>query len=182
MNIHVTNGPYDQCWQRLYENGYHPLPIMPETKKPGVLVNGEWREMVAWQDANRRVIETPQPGAGLSARLGLQRGGAYLVALDWDHDDLAVAAMYEFPSAVQKEGRRGFTSFFVARREISSKDFRVDGKCVVQVLSTGRQTVLPPTVHPDTRKPYIWSGERSLFDTNIENLPELPPSSGASTT
>ena len=52
--------------------------------------------------------------------------------------------------------------------------FRVDGKCVVQILSVGRQTVLPPTVHPDTQKPYYWLDAHSLDSTSLENLPELP--------
>jgi len=87
MDSTMMQGAYDQFWRQLYENGHHPLPIIPGTKKPGVFVNGEWREMVAWQDPNRRVIQTSQTGAGLSVRAGQQRGGAYLVALDWDNED-----------------------------------------------------------------------------------------------
>jgi AAA domain len=41
-------------------------------------------------------------------------------------------------------------------------------------LSVGRQTVLPPTIHPGTGLPYFWSTMRTLLDTNIEALPELP--------
>jgi hypothetical protein len=165
---------YDDCQPKLSANGYFALSIGPGTKAPQVIVNGKFENMVDWTAPGRRMAPLPQPGAGVGVRLGKQRGGAYLVALDWDNEALAIAAMYEFPSAVCKEGRRGFTAFFVAHRGIPSKDFRVDGACVVQVLSTGRQTVLPPSIHPDTNRAYIWSGERTLLDTDIESLPELP--------
>jgi hypothetical protein len=82
--------------------------------------------------------------------------------------------MGRFPSPVCKAGRRGHTAFFVAHAEIPSKDFRVGQKCVVQVLSIGRQTVLPPSVHPDTGQPYFWLDDYSLMNTSLESLPELP--------
>jgi hypothetical protein len=75
MNMHAMAGAYDQYWRLLRDNGYHPLPIIPDTKTPGVLVNGEWRKMVGWQDVNRRVIEMSQPGAGVAVRTGKQRSG-----------------------------------------------------------------------------------------------------------
>ena len=90
--------------------------------------------------------------------------------------------MDAFPSAVCKEGRRGFTSFFVSDHEIPSKDFKVSKKCVVQVLSVGRQTVLPPSVHPDTGRQYVWMTDHTLVNTRIENLPELPPDSALNKT
>jgi hypothetical protein len=170
----ATRSAYDDYQPKLSANGYFALSIGPGTKAPMVIVNGKYENMVDWTAPGRRMAPLPQPGAGVGVRLGKQRGGGYLVALDWDNDTLAIAAMYEFPSAVCKEGRRGFTAFFVAHRAIPSKDFRVDGACVVQVLSTGRQTVLPPSIHPDTNRAYIWSGERTLLDTDIESLPELP--------
>jgi hypothetical protein len=44
----------------------------------------------------------------------------------------------------------------------------------VQVLSDGTQTVLPPSVHPDTKRPYVWAGRFSLYDVRPSDLPELP--------
>jgi hypothetical protein len=171
----IVKSAYDTCRLGLVANGYHPHPIGPGSKKPMVVVSGEYREMHAWQSPDRGLAPSPQPGAGVGVRLGLQRGSTYLVALDWDDDDLALRAMYDFPSAVAKQGAKGNTTFFVAHREIPSKDFRdSNGNCLVQVLSVGRQTVIPPSVHPDTGVPYVWSGERTLLDTNVESLPELP--------
>jgi hypothetical protein len=174
MDSAITSA-YDDYGQKLFENGYHAHPIGPGTKEPQVIVNGQYRNMIGWQSPDRSKAPSPQPGAGVGVRLGLQRNGKYQIGIDWDHDELAIAAMDAFPSAVCKEGRRGFTSFFVSDREIPSKDFKVNGKCVVQVLSVGRQTVLPPSVHPDTGRQYVWMTDHTLVNTRIENLPELPP-------
>lgn len=174
MAIHGATSAYDDHRSTLVENGYAPHPIGPGTKKPMVIVDGEYKEIVAWQLPDRSMAPSPQPGAGVGVRLGLQRSGVYLVALDWDNEDVAIAGMDLLPAAVGKEGQRGYTSFFVSRTEIPSRDFRVNGKCVVQVLSVGRQTVLPPSVHPDTGLPYVWSTVRTLLDTSVESLPELP--------
>jgi hypothetical protein len=45
---------------------------------------------------------------------------------------------------------------------------------LVEVLTTG-QSVLPPTIHPDTKKPYTWLSPRTLFDTPIGELVEITP-------
>jgi hypothetical protein len=171
----IMQNAYDDHRGKLFENGYAPHPIGPGTKKPMVIVEGEYKEMMQWQVPGRTMAPSPQPGAGVGVRLGLQRNGLWLIGIDWDDESVAIAGMDAFPSAVCKEGQRGFTAFLTSQSEISSKDFRVNGKCVVQVLSVGRQTVLPPTIHPDTGRPYFWSSVRTLLDTGLEALPELPP-------
>ena len=55
-----------------------------------------------------------------------------------------------------------------------SRDFIINKATAVQVLSTGRQTVLPPSVHPDTKKPYAWDTEHTLYNVNPPDLPPLP--------
>ena len=51
--------------------------------------------------------------------------------------------------------------------------FRIDGRLVVEVLGAGRQTVLPPSAHPDTGRSYVWTGTKTLLD-------EAPPAVGYS--
>jgi hypothetical protein len=45
---------------------------------------------------------------------------------------------------------------------------------VVDLIGPGRQTVLPPTIHPDTAKPYRWLTAETLDDLAPEELPVLP--------
>lgn len=40
-------------------------------------------------------------------------------------------------------------------------------------MSGGKQTVLPPTIHPDIGQPYRWTTERTLLDTPLADLPVL---------
>lgn len=45
---------------------------------------------------------------------------------------------------------------------------------LVDLLAEGIQTVLPPSIHPDTNEPYYWWGDFTLRDTPLSELPELP--------
>jgi hypothetical protein len=54
-----------------------------------------------------------------------------------------------------------------------------DGKSVrsyVEVLTTGQQAVVPPSVHPDTKRPYEWIAGPdgrvlSLYEMRVEGVP-----------
>lgn len=71
-----------------------------------------------------------------------------------------------------KVGKPGkWTAFF--RPNGIAKSFSVDrrGIRVFDVLYEGRQTILPPSIHPDTKKPYEWLGQDLI--SSLELLPEL---------
>lgn len=44
---------------------------------------------------------------------------------------------------------------------------------VVELLSTGNQTVLPPSIHPETNYAYQWMG-KTLLEIDVDDLPYLP--------
>lgn len=46
---------------------------------------------------------------------------------------------------------------------------------MVDLIGPGRQTVLPPSIHPDSGAPYVWTGTETLEDVAPEELPELTP-------
>jgi hypothetical protein len=168
---------YDTHAPKLMAHGYAPLVIGPGTKWPQDWVPslGRYQDARGWQDPRRRAATSPQPDAGIGLRCGQQANGAYIVALDWDNETAALAAMETFPASnVTKEGRRGFTGFYRSHKQIPSRDFKIDGTMAVQVLSDGKQTVLPPTIHSDLNQPYRWTGDFTLYDISPEDLPELP--------
>jgi hypothetical protein len=169
-SVYDTNAP------KLVERGFYPLPIVPGTKTPGHWIPslGRYVKTVGWTDIKRPVETSPQPGAGTGLRLGLQPDGTYTVALDWDHEGAALMALDKFPATVMKEGRRGLTLFYRSKTPVPSHDIKIDGVVVVQILGEGRQTVLPPTIHPDTRRPYTWGSKFSLYDIKPGDLVELP--------
>ena len=82
--------------------------------------------------------------------------------------------MERFPSTALKEGARGVTMLYRSPVPIASRNFMVNGIPVMQVLADGRQTVLPPTIHPDTNRPYTWGSKFTLYNTHVNELPLLP--------
>ena len=168
---------YDTYRPGLIELGYsYPRPVIPGTKLPGYSYpnSNKYLNMTDWTNPNRPIETLLQPGAGICVLLGKQACGNYLIAIDWDLDEAALVAMERFPYTVTKEGAKGFTAFFRASIPIPSQDFKIGGRAAVQVLSDGRQTVLPPTIHPDIKRPYQWTSKFTLFDTRFSELPELP--------
>jgi hypothetical protein len=156
--------------------GYHPVPVAPlgfETDKCPVRWDPHTKQFFKFKSWNTLPpVMDPQPGANIGALMG----GA-VVALDYDHDDAALAICEVFPdSPVNKVGERGWTSFYRVESAIPCEDFyNEDGELVLQILGAGKQTVLPPSIHPKTKAPYRWTNGHSLYDTPVESLPLLPP-------
>jgi hypothetical protein len=69
---------------------------------------------------------------------------------------------------VIKVGRRGFTGFYRGNVE-ARKLHDANGQPLIEVLTTG-QSVLPPTVHPKTGRPYWWQTRHTLFNTRLTEL------------
>jgi hypothetical protein len=174
----------------LLDMGYSPIPLYPASKHPLVK---------AWQLRREKAysIGTVARFALHSSPLGLAVAGGYgmLVPIDIDTDDADVMAalgrVLPRPN-VAKKGRRGFVAFYRAEGELlPGRDFMVPrlgkdgkpqslipkdgapGKPLVSILTT-RKTVLPPSIHPDTGKPYRWlTGSRTLFNVPAADLVPL---------
>jgi AAA domain/Bifunctional DNA primase/polymerase, N-terminal len=168
----VDTNIYDGLAPLLRERGYFPLPIGPGTKKPQRYVPSKeaFEGFIGWQE-RPAPLTTPQLGAGIGVRCG---NG--IVAIDYDNEDAALRVSEVLgDSPVNKAGATAWTSFFRASFPVESEDFHNDnGELMLQVLSAGRQAVIPPSVHPDTGQPYRWTNGRSLYDTAPGELPELP--------
>jgi hypothetical protein len=112
-------------------------------------------------------------GTGIGV-LGGYRG---LVAVDIDTEDPAlrdaITSVLPALSPIRKRGAKGETLFFHGPG-IGSQSWDIGKRRVVDLIAAGRQTVLPPTVHPDTRRPYAWTGLETLQDITPEELPLLP--------
>jgi hypothetical protein len=110
---------------------------------------------------------------------GAGRNGNYLVPLDVDVDDVNIVAAVarSVPKAsVAKAGAHGFTCLYRSSVPITAVKFRPAGtpKPIVEILTSG-QSVIPPTVHPDTGRPYQWLTPRTLLDMRLEDLVPIDP-------
>jgi hypothetical protein len=115
------------------------------------------------------------PDAGVGIACGLN--GLVAVDIDTDDPDMVAAIMKVLPqSPVAKRGKRGRTLFYRGADKVKTTSFKFgpDDKHGLDVLAHGRQTILPPSVHADTGKPYQWLSDDTLVDTPPESLPELP--------
>lgn len=157
---------------KYFECGYNVIPLRPNTKIPALLNWSQWCEnrQEGFQVENWAYSE---PHCNIGIPLGV---ASNIIALDFDNDVDNIhqgIAQLVAGSPVKKKGNKGFTAFYRFNGEAPKKWYK-DGKAIVELLSTGNQTVIPPSVHPDTKAPYIWITPESLLDFTANDLPTLP--------
>jgi hypothetical protein len=172
--------PYNLVGSTLVDQGFSAIPCRPGSKRPGSYSFGQWYGRNDWQQYCNRAptdFETRAwekwPDAGVCVALGF----AGVVAVDVDTDDPALCAALAAvipESPIMKRGQKGFTAFYRGGPEIKAAAFNVNNERVVDLLAHGKQTVVPPTIHPDTGQPYQWIGD-ALETVSPDALPELTP-------
>src|SRR5262249_8709225 len=76
------------------------------------------------------------------------------------------------PVVVAKRGRKGLTVFYRCEEQLQKRNYRTaDKDGLGDFLGHGSQTVLPPSIHPDTGKPYEWPTTATLLNTPLAALP-----------
>lgn len=89
-----------------------------------------------------------------------------VVAIDIDKDEAKTLVP---PSPVIKRGKKGETRFFRYNGEVNFKRHDLG----IELLSDGNQTVVPPSVHPETGTAYVWTTPDTLLDYDVADLPIL---------
>jgi hypothetical protein len=148
-------------------------------KCPGEYRSG-WQGMSKWQrfrDTTPSSFElglwSKAPDANIGVVMGTSVGrDLHVVVLDFDASDadaLDTLLRAAPASPMVKRGAKGQSRFYLAPKTLKSKPyddtsegFDADGKLIRKRLIdllTGfdtRQTVVPPSIHPDTLQPYVW--------------------------
>ena len=174
-------GPFEQHAERLIERGYTVVPIVPGTKKPGFLCNGHWTGLMAWTtrfNGHGSLQEERERWGRGDAGIGVLGGppSQGLIGIDIDTEDadiLAALLTVLPPTPVKKSGARGETRFYYGPG-IASQSWSIAGQRMIEIVGPGRQTVLPPSIHPDTQAPYRWLTPDTLEDLQPQELPALP--------
>jgi hypothetical protein len=179
----MNNSPFSRIGARLVDQGFSAIPVLPGTKRPGSYSKGRWWGDIEWNRFCDRLPTTLEieiwekwPDAGVCVALGLASGGLVAVDIDTDNQEIVKAIESAIPeeSPVQKMGRKGRTLFYRARPAVVSTAYNVHGERVLDLLAHGKQTILPPTVHPDTGRPYEWLTASTLEHITTDRLPLLP--------
>lgn len=179
LNGATTLSPYQAAGERLIDNGYSAIPVLPGTKQPGQYTMRQWRGASQWQRFCDRLpteIDTgiwdKWPDAGVCVAID---HSLKVIDIDTDDSELMAAVLSVLPdSEVKKRGAKGFSAFYRGSPAIVSQPFNVGKDRIADLLCHGRQTVVPPTIHPSTGLPYSWVSSDSLENVTIDDLPELP--------
>ncbi len=155
---------------KYHECGYQVIPVKPKDKAPYL---PGWSEFCKTKQSRKKIegYQEKYP-IGIDAyNIGICCGPASgIVALDIDTDDKEVLDAAQ-QSNVVKRGKKGETRFFQYDPSITNQSFYL-----LDILSSGKMTVVPPSIHPETKRPYEWLTDETLEDVdNGEGLPrDLP--------
>jgi hypothetical protein len=165
-----VDGPFDQVSDQLVCNGYSPVALV--RKRP---IDDGWQR---WCQAAPTAAEA-EARKGQGFNVGVAMGYGHVVGIDIDTEDPAIIATIRVAgipvSNVAKFGQKGRTDFYnIGMPTPTRRFFGKDGKIIVELQAAGAQSVVPPSQHPDTGKPYTWLTLRTLLDIRVDELTEAP--------
>lgn len=154
-------------------------------KKPSIEcipVNGKAPFIESWQSipVTSEVIDAWSDSyTGKTTGLGFRIGQYNIGCMDVDTDDVEynyrIDEVMDLSNICTKKGKKGKTVFFRFEGVPKKSKYLLyarkgDKKPIVEFFFTTGQTVLPPSIHPETGTPYVWISQ-SLLDIDIEDLP-----------
>lgn len=185
-NTPTARSPYATAGETLVDMGYAAIPVLPGSKRPGSMSYGKWFGDLDWSRYCDRMptpieasIWARWPDAGVCVALDKT---LKVIDIDTDDQEIIDAVVDILPKDgrdVRKKGAKGVSIFFRGSDAIENRPFNLvlagghKGR-VIDLLCYGRQTVLPPTLHPDLGRPYVWVTDDTLENTGVEELPLLP--------
>ena len=163
--------------RQLLRNGYHPVWIRPGSKAPG---RAGWADALPTEESIERDFKLP-------GNIGLVQGvvapdRTFSLTIDIDLDDAPLIGYVEATignPCPKKRGKKGMSFILRAVGDISSgvlHDYRNGKRPAGDILAKGKQTVIPPSTHPDTGAPYRWWSELTTFNTPYQELPLIDDS------
>lgn len=117
-------------------------------------------------------------GAGVCILTGESAGNLFAFDIDWVDDELTEEArlviediLGGYGDIVMRRGSKGLCAFlrledgFYLGKDLDCSAGNID------LLYNGKQSVIPPSIHPTSDKPYVWLTERTLLNTELDQLP-----------
>lgn len=161
---------------REYLEKKHSIQTFPVKEKAPFIK--DWQSIVLDDDI---ITSWEEQYIGYADGFGVRAGQHNIGFYDIDTDDEMIInkieSFLDVPNFCVKVGKKGKTVFFRYTESlgITKKNFYLrkgDKKPIVEFFITVGQTVLPPSIHPETKAPYRWVSN-SLLDMDVEDLPYL---------
>lgn len=154
-----------------FKRGLSVLPLERKSKKPAA----DWRMYINAEfipDNVQALWTSMYPEGNIGLIMGPPSG---VMCIDVDIEDERVHKALEavLPKSPWKRvGQKGFMWAYKWNDKVPSTFIKdKNNKNLIEVKAKGTQIVIPPSIHPDTLKPYVANCE--LLDV-IDQLPELP--------
>ncbi len=165
-------------------------PKFWERNLPVIPVNGKVPIQTGWQgnlggipnEEKQRELVASYVRHNIGMLLGVPVGGdKVLVAFDVDDDRLlkltlqllGLNCMECRKTLSGKRGKKGATIFVRAPKSLKSTVIKgAGGLGNIDFLAAGKMTVMPPSIHPETGKPYELYG-KPVLDVDHTELPEI---------
>lgn len=150
---------------KYFESGYVPILVAKNGKNP---IHNDWSKWCYEKPSEDLISKWDEQFLNNALNVGIACGPASgIVVLDVDTDDVEFLKICPL-SPVSRRGKKGEARFFRYNKNIVSRSFPS-----LDIIAAGRQILVPPSIHPDTLKPYVWITPETLFDFKPEELPEL---------
>jgi hypothetical protein len=141
------------------DRGIQPIPIKPRGKRPK---GKNWPRLRVTEST---VADHFKPGDNIGGLWGEPSG--WIVDVDLDDEDAADLAEYVLPKTfIFGRGNRPDTHFLYRSKNAETQKWKGPKKeMIVELRSSGTQTVLPPSIHPD--------GDDYIISEDAENVAKL---------
>ncbi len=164
MTIFSSEAPH--YWAK----GLPAIPLIPNEKRPAIPRWQLFADAKPTADEQRVWLDTFPNG-----NIGLPMGpSAGLVAIDIDTDDEKVLRVLDQilpPTPWVRVGKKGMVRIYRYTNERTTRIKQSTGEMICEILSKGTQIALPPSIHPDTKRPY--TANANLYDV-YGSAPPLP--------
>ena len=154
----VDSGKIARHWLAL---GVHPVPLAPKSKRPkGEKEGGDARGWNKLRVTHDTIPEFFRPGDNVGALWG--EPSEWLIDIDLDTEESRLAARKLLPETFMYGRKSSPASHYIYRCSgIATAKFQTkELGTLVEIRSTGTQTVLPLSIHPD--------GERYRVDHDVD--------------
>ena len=151
-----------QAWVRRYiERDFAPIPVPPGAKSPN---------SPGWQDERMGLEDVPRyfdNGQNVGVLNG--RPSGWKVCADLDVAEATeLAGRFMPPTLTSGRESRPHSHWWLISPEAKTDKFKdVDGTMLLELRSTGCQTIVAPSIHPGGDR-YMWHGESGLKMAHVK--------------